>query len=272
MRGLREQKTKAPPWKEREVKLGIVTYNIAANWDLPTTISVCEEIGLSGVELRTTHAHGVEVVMGPQERQKVRATFSDSNVELAGLGSAFDYHSPDQDELNANIEGTKAYMQLASDVGSPGVKVRPNGLPEGVPEEKTLEQIGLALRTVGEFGENLGVQVRLEVHGRETSEPSRIARILDVADHANVVACWNSNSADMAADGTIADNFRLIESRIGLVHINRLHSGYPYSELFSLLRQAGYSGLCLAEIPGCPDLDSAKELLRYYKALWELLV
>ena len=254
------------------MKLGIVTYNIAANWDLPTIISVCEEIGLSGVELRTTHAHGVEVAMGSQERRDVRAAFDDSEVELAGLGSAFDYHSPDQDELDANIEGTKAYIQLASDVGSPGVKVRPNGLPAGVPEEKTLEQIGLALRTVGEFGENLGIQVRLEVHGRETSKPSRIARMLDVADHANVTACWNSNATDLGPDGTIAANFRLVADKLGLVHINRLHSGYPYGELFSLLRQTGYSGLCLAEIPGCPDLDSAKELLRYYKALWELLV
>ena len=37
------------------------------------------------------------------------------------------------------------YCQLAADVGAPGVKVRPNGLPDSVPEQTTLEQIGNSL-------------------------------------------------------------------------------------------------------------------------------
>ena len=43
------------------MKLGIVTYNIGKDWDLDTLIANCEGTGFDGVELRTTHAHGVEV-------------------------------------------------------------------------------------------------------------------------------------------------------------------------------------------------------------------
>ena len=39
-------------------RLGIVTYNIAAKWDVPTIVKVCKNVGLSPVELRTTHAMG----------------------------------------------------------------------------------------------------------------------------------------------------------------------------------------------------------------------
>lgn len=253
------------------MRLGIVTYNIARDWDLETILKVCQTVGLEGVELRTTHAHGVEVTLSPEERRKVRKMFEDSPVELAGLGSAFEYHSPDPEELKRNIEGTKEYVKLAADVGAPGVKVRPNNLPEGVPVEKTLEQIGLALREVGEFAADYGVQIRLEVHGRGTSHLPYIKKILDVADHDNVFVCWNSNRTDIAEDGTIKSNFDLVKDKIGLVHITELYSDYPWKELFKLLGESGYQGFTLAEIPGCPDEDSAVRLLRYYKALWQEL-
>ena len=43
------------------LKLGTVTYNIAKDWDLPTLIKNLTEAGFDGVELRTTHKHGVEI-------------------------------------------------------------------------------------------------------------------------------------------------------------------------------------------------------------------
>ena len=93
------------------MKLGLVTYNMAKDWDVPTIIENCAATGFQGVELRTTHAHNVEVNLPPNERQEVRKQFEDSPIELAGLGSAFDYHSTDTAEVRQNIEGTKAYTR-----------------------------------------------------------------------------------------------------------------------------------------------------------------
>ncbi len=42
-------------------QLGIVTYNIAKDWDLNTILARLEKLGYEGVELRTSHAHKVEV-------------------------------------------------------------------------------------------------------------------------------------------------------------------------------------------------------------------
>ena len=52
-----DDREKSPPAKFR---LGMVTYNIAANWDLPTLLKICKSVGISPVEFRTTHKHGVE--------------------------------------------------------------------------------------------------------------------------------------------------------------------------------------------------------------------
>ena len=223
---------------------------MAKDWDVPTIIENCVATGFQGVELRTTHAHNVEVNLSANERQEVRKQFADSPIELAGLGSAFDYHSTDAEEVRQNIEGTKEYAQLAADVGAPGVKVRPNGLPEGVPVEKTLTQIGVSLRECGEFAKNLGVQIRLEVHGRETAHVPHIRTIMEIADHDNVFVCWNSNPGEVE-DGSVEHNFNLVKAWIQLVHINELYRReYPWRELFTLLQTSGYDGYTLAEIPG----------------------
>ena len=113
--------------------LGLVTYNLAAEWDLDKIIEVCEATGHEAVELRTTHAHGVEPNLTEQQRHDVRRRFERSNVVLLGLGSTCEYHSPDFVELAAQKLSAMEFMDLAQDVGAQGVKVRPNKLPEDVP-------------------------------------------------------------------------------------------------------------------------------------------
>jgi sugar phosphate isomerase/epimerase len=247
------------------IRLGLVTYNLAKDWDIPTLIRNCTQAHFEGVELRTTHAHGVEVTLSKARRLEVRQQFGDSPVALMGLGSAYDYHTPDQAKLRNDIAATKDYILLAHDVGAPGVKVRPNGLPKEVPPEKTLDQIGRSLRELGVFGAEHGVQIRLEVHGAETQLLPNIRRILDIADHPNVGACWNSNPTDLEGEGFDA-NFDLVKSKIFTVHMRDLClDEYPFHRLLRRLNETGYQGFCLAEIPeSCEPV----RLMNYYRALF----
>src|SRR5439155_15613617 len=65
-----------------KIRLGLVTYNLAKDWDVPTIIGNCEAAKFAGVELRTTHAHGVEVSLSKARRDEVNKRFRDSAVEL----------------------------------------------------------------------------------------------------------------------------------------------------------------------------------------------
>src|SRR3954468_22613808 len=170
------------------MQLGIVTYNVAKDWDLDAIFSRLEKLGYAGVELRTTHAHKVEVNLTGRQRDELRKRFADSPVQLAGLGSAFEYQAVDPLVVRKNIEGTQDYVRLAHDIGSPGVKVRPNGIPKGANREVTFERIGEALHEVGEDAAGFGVEIRVEVHGGITQELPNFARILGHADHPNVYA------------------------------------------------------------------------------------
>ena len=154
--------------RQRESKLsfGLVTYMWGHDWDLPTLIENCEKTGTLGVELRTTHAHGVESTLNEQQRAEVRERFADSEVVMVGIGSNERFDSPDAATLRKAIEASKEFIRLSHDVGGTGVKVKPDRFYPDVPREKTIEQIGRALNELGEYGEGFGQQVRLEVHGQ----------------------------------------------------------------------------------------------------------
>jgi sugar phosphate isomerase/epimerase len=254
------------PSERRALRLGTVTYNIARDWDLPTLIKNCEETGFEGVELRSTHKHGVEPTLNEKQRDEVAQRFADSGVVLVGLGSACEYHSPDPAVLRRNIDETFEWVKLARDIGSPGVKVRPNGVPKDVPEEKTLEQIGRSLRECGAFAQDHGVFIQLEVHGETTSRLPRIRKILDHAgNHPGVRVCWNSNPTDLL-DGGFDATFELVRKQIGQVHLRDLFvEDYPWRRLFGNLSAMGFDGYCFAEIPESSD---PLRTLKYFRTVF----
>ena len=249
------------------MRLGLVTYNVARNWDIETIIEKLEAAGFEAVELRSTHRHGVEPGLPSGEIERVRRRFERSGVRLLSLGSASEFHSPDAAERQANVEQTGRFVELAHDLGCWGVKVRPNGLPEGVPEDVTIRRIGEALRACGQHGERYGVEIWVEVHGRGTQQPSVMRAIIDSCAHPSVGICWNSNPADLQ-NGSIRASFELLKDFIRNVHLRDLPD-YPHRELFRLLRSINYSRYTLAETAESCEPD---RYLRYYKALWQELV
>lgn len=228
------------------IDFGLVTYMWGADWDLPTLLANCTTAGVTGVELRVEHAHGVDVSLSAAQREEVRNRFEKGRVALLGMGTNFEFHSPDPAELKKNLEGAKAFLQLSHDVGGSGVKVKPNQLPKEVPVEKTLEQIGKALAELGDAGLGFGQEIRLEVHGG-VSDLGHIKTIMEVADHPGVRVCWNSNDEDLKGEG-IEANFAKVQPYLGkTVHIREVNEGaYPYPALAELLVKADYQGwVCL---------------------------
>ena len=226
-------------------RLGIVTYNIAKDWDLPSILSRLERLGYEGVELRTTHKHGVEVDLNADQRKEVRKRFDDSAVELAGLGSAFEFQSPDPAVVQKNIDGTKQYVRP----GPRRRRSRREGPPQRTPLGRdaggpfTAESATLSTKSV-----RTPPASAFKFVWRSTDPAPRNGRgsprILDAADHPNVVACWNSNPADVTKAGTIAPNYGLVAGRIGEVHLRDLtDEKYPWRELFRLLATFGFRRL-----------------------------
>lgn len=264
--------TPASDAKPLKFRLGMVTYNVAANWDLPTLLKVCKNAGISPVELRTTHKHGVEPALPKEQRREVKQRFQDAGVEIWGSGTVCEFHSPDAATVRKNIESCKQFVDLVHDLGGRGVKVRPNGLPKNVPVEKTLEQIGKALIECGKAADDAGLEIFLEVHGSGTNLPQHCKTIMEQCGHPKVGLTWNSNASDIK-NGSVAESFKMLRPWIRSCHINEIYKDlagvYPYRELFRLFRETGYDRVTLIEVGKTPpDAASGEEMLKYYKALW----
>jgi sugar phosphate isomerase/epimerase len=258
----------APP----KFQLGIVTYNIAKDWDLPTLLKVCKDVKISGVEFRTTHKHGVEPSLSSAQRKEVRQRCQEAGVSMISCGTVCEFHSPDPAVVAKHIETCKQFVGLMADLGGKGVKVRPNGLRRDVPPEKTLEQIGKALIPCGKAAADAGVEIWVEVHGSGTSLPANMKAIMEQCGHPAVGVCWNSNATDLK-DGSVKEAFGLLKPWLKSCHINELYKNadgrYPYRELFGLLRASGYDRYTLVEVGRAPQtVEDGAEILRYYKGLW----
>ena len=239
---------------------GLVTYQWAKDWDLPTLLKNCKTANVLGVELRTTHAHGVERTLSKAERQGVVKQFADSPVTLVGIGSNERYDNPNPAVVKQAIADTKDFIKLSHDVGGSGVKVKPDSFHKGVSEEATIEQIGRSLNVIGKYGADWGQQIRLEVHGKCAHLPT-IRKILDVADHPNVAICWNCNKQDLEGKGLEA-NFALVKDRLGsTTHIHDLiNSEYPHKQFFELMAGANYTGWLMLEEGKQPKQDTVAAL------------
>lgn len=250
--------------------LGLVTYNVAKSWDLDTVLRLVGEAGLEGVEFRSTHAHGVEPSLSRSERAEVRRKCVAAGMKQVSLGTACEFQSPDPAVVRKNVEEVREWVLLARDLGAKGIKVRPNGLPEGVPVEKTLEQIGQALTECGGFASDHGVEIWVEVHGQGTKEPANMRRIMDACGHPVVGITWNSNDSDVKG-GSVRESFDLLQPFIRCCHITDLWSDYPYAELFSLLAGSGYRRFTLCEFPESVAASDGAAWLRRYRKRWEEL-
>jgi hypothetical protein len=175
------------------LKLGLMTYTLAKDWDIETIIKNCTETKFEHVELRTTHAHGVEVALSAAERAAVKKRFEDAGLAIS-LASGFGYDSPNPAVLRKNIDGTKEYILLARDVGAIGIRV----FGANAPDEKSLRQIGESLAEVGEFGYQNGVEIRVCDDGPPIS---MIKKNIEASKSPHVYVNWNCPMSDLEGEG-----------------------------------------------------------------------
>lgn len=257
--------------KKSGMKLGLVTYQWAKDWDLPTLIANCEKTGFGAVELRTEHAHKVEINLSAIQRTEVKHRFADSNIICLGYGSNFEYHSPDPAKLKWNIDQTKEYIKLCKDIGATGIKVKPNGIPTEVPRDKTIAQIAASFNEIGKFAQDFGLLVRVEVHGNVSQEIPNMKAMFEQVTEKNVKMCWNCNEQDLLPPG-LEPNFNSVKKWFGdTVHVRELNVGeYPYQQMFDLFNGINYSGWILLEARTEPADKIAA--MKEQKALFDKMI
>jgi len=127
------------------------------------------------------------------------------------------------------------------------VRVFPNSFQEGVPREKTIEQIADSMNILGAFAADYGQQVRLEAHGNVGELPT-LKTIMEHVDQPSVRLKLNSATRDAQGEG-FEHNFNLVKDFLGdTLHLHNLKDAeFPYQLQMDLLVRMGWSGWQLLE-------------------------
>ena len=248
------------------MKLTLLTYDIAKHWDLPELIGVAQKCGFAGIEFRTAlgHGHGVELEATPAQRRTIKEQMEDAYLAIAGIGTSERFESPALGERRTHIDTTKRYIELAHDLEAGRVRVFGNDMPPGVPREDVIRYVGDALRELGEFAEDSGVDVLLEMHGQFNFWKFTRGAV-EHAQHPQVGLVYNCDPRDVIA-GSVSETYRYVWEHLRHVHMHELDAeDYPYAELLQLLFDDEYEGYLSAEIAGSSDPE---RVLSYYAALY----
>lgn len=252
------------------IKVGLCTYRWGENAQLPELLDALAAAGMTGIELRCHHKHGVEPELDASARREVKRRFNDAGITLVGFGTNEDFHHKEPEKVREHIERAKEYVRLSADCGASGIKVKPNDLPEGVAREKTTAQIAEALDELGEYAAGFGQVIRLENHGQCAPIPI-MREIIEQVHAPNVGLCWNSNRVDLEAPGFEANLRSVLDRLADTAHICGTPANvYPYGDLCRILTAASWNGWLLIE-NGQPT-ENLTESLKATKAEFDRLL
>jgi sugar phosphate isomerase/epimerase len=164
-------------------------------WTWAQTLDFASAHGFAGVELR-----GIQETMDLSQRPEFQPDrLAQSRRELAAhglvvpcLGASVNLHEQDAAKLGPAMAETRRFIDLASALGTPYVRVFGNEYPKGLSKEATLAYIARGLRELGDYARPKGVTVILESHGQFTDSPT-LLELMRLADSKGVAILWDAH-------------------------------------------------------------------------------
>ncbi len=254
------------------MKIGFSTL-ACPGWDLKTIIAKAAEYGYSGVEIRglggKLDLSGLpELAANPES---TRHMFAAAEVDLVCLSTSLTFDSKDKKTVARNREELCAYIDLASRLGCPFVRMFPGEKQRGDTRESALARIGMELAKIAPYAGEKRVTVLVQNAG-DFANSADLWYLCDYVSHPGVKACWNLATAMLQLDRPTVALPRL-GHKIGMVHVcdaefdehGFMRGGYrmlgegttEVARAIELLRGLAYSGYLIFEWPRLWDATLA---------------
>lgn len=173
-------------------------------WDWLQTIDFAAAHGFSAIELR-----GLQQTMDLSQRPEFQPSrVAQTKRELAArgltvacLGASVNLHEQDTAKLGTAMAETKRFIDAASALGAPYVRVFGNQYVQGMAREAVHAYIARGLRELGEYARPRGVAVLLESHGEFVTSPA-LVDLMQRADSPAVGILWDAHHTFVAKEST----------------------------------------------------------------------
>ncbi|MFI6787010.1 sugar phosphate isomerase/epimerase family protein [Nonomuraea sp. NPDC050383] len=224
------------------MKLAVSTLGMPGE-GLDRAIEVATAHRCDGLELRLHPDTGVHRGLTPEERRSARERVEAAGLEISALAGYVRVCEPGPDE--PLVEALRADLELAADLGAPGVRVFPRGDDPAVGARR--------LRAVSDAAARLGVRVLVETHDLMPTGAA-VAGLLEAADRPGTTgAVWDllhpwrhgeTPAETLAALGPWLEYVQVKDavSAEDTTPVPMWTGSVPLDEGGELLRAAGYDG------------------------------
>jgi sugar phosphate isomerase/epimerase len=164
-------------------------------WDWIPTLDFAAAHGFAAVEMR-----GIRDEMDLSKRPEFQPSaiaqtkreLRDRGLVVPVLGASINMHEKDVAKYADAMAETRRFIDVASALGAPYVRVFGNTLVKTAPREPQLAYIARGLHELGTYAQPRGVTVLLESHGDFVDSPT-LLEIMRLADSANVALLWDAH-------------------------------------------------------------------------------
>jgi sugar phosphate isomerase/epimerase len=178
----------------KRLPLGFSTLG-CPKWDWLTTLDFAASHGYAAIELRGIQ-ETVDLTKRPEFQPdriaQTRRELADRRLVISDLGASTNLHEMDPSKREAGLAEARGFIDLASALKTPYVRVFGNKYLPDVPREQTLAHVAATLRTLGEYAKERNVVVLLETHG-DFTDSATVLEIIHRADSAGAAILWDAH-------------------------------------------------------------------------------
>ncbi|MCB0107664.1 MAG: sugar phosphate isomerase/epimerase [Caldilineaceae bacterium] len=186
---------------------------------LAEMLSLARNTGYDGIEPRagSNHNHGVELTADAATRRALREQVTESEIEICCLATSCRYADPET--VQAEIDSTLRYIDLAADVGAPRLRVFGGKIGVGVLREAAIDNVAQALAAVANHAQDRGITICLETHD-DWCNPAHVAAVMTQVNHPAIAVNWDIMHPVRAGGATMESAHDILQPWIQHVHVH----------------------------------------------------
>lgn len=228
-------------------------------WSFDRIVRFAVQNDFSGLEIRGIQKEMDLVKTAPfKSPEAIKETLKlmrDKHLVFVNLGSSAAMHHADPATRLKNLDEGKRFIDLASQLNCPYIRVFPNNFPKEQDKEQTIELMVSGLKELGDYANNTPVTVLMETHG-DLLYADEIVKVMQLTNHPKVALVYDMVNMWLITREPPAVTYPKLKQWIRHTHIKDLNivegnkpayvllgkGEAPVRETIELLRKDGYKG------------------------------
>jgi sugar phosphate isomerase/epimerase len=223
---------------------------------LPQVMDYCAELGFEAVDPTGYYFPGYPAAPENAYINQIKRQAFLLGLDISGTGVRNNFAVADPARRKADVEHVKQWIEVASKLGAPLVRVFAGRQEAGHPESEIEKWVIEALKQCADYGSRFGVMVALQNHRDFIDTADHFIRVLEAVDSPWIGAhldIGGFRTADPYADIQKAIPYAVTWQIKENVFIHDRETPADLQRLLDIVRKAGYRGYLPLETLGEGD-------------------